>query len=63
MALSPKTPYLPPVNWTDFDGDGDLDLFVSNEANQPDDLYENDGAGILPKSPAAQRPAKATAAR
>ena len=37
------------VNWTDFDGDGDLDLFVSNEANQPDDLYENDGAGNFTK--------------
>lgn len=33
------------VNWTDFDGDRDLDLFVTNEADQPDDLYENDGAG------------------
>lgn len=37
------------VNWTDFDGDGDLDLFVSNEENQPDDLYENDGMGNFAK--------------
>lgn len=33
------------VNWVDFDNDCDLDLFVSNEGNQPDDLYLNDGAG------------------
>ncbi|MCO6491175.1 MAG: VCBS repeat-containing protein [Phaeodactylibacter sp.] len=35
------------VNWTDYDGDGDLDLFVANEANQPDALYQNDGAGTF----------------
>lgn len=42
------------VNWVDFDDDCDLDLFVSNEGNQPDDLYLNDGAGnftIAPNAP------------
>jgi hypothetical protein len=33
------------VNWTDTDLDGDLDLFVTNESNQNEDLYLNDGAG------------------
>ena len=33
------------VNWTDTDVDGDLDLFVTNESNQSEDLYVNDGAG------------------
>ena len=46
------------VNWTDFDGDGDLDLFVSNEANQPDDLYENDGAGHFTRASGAGAPSQ-----
>ena len=33
------------VNWVDFDNDCDLDLFVSNESNQFDDLYRNLGNG------------------
>ena len=37
------------VNWVDFDGDCDLDLFVANEANQPDDLYRNLGDGSFEK--------------
>lgn len=32
------------ANWVDYDNDCDLDLFVSNEENEPDDLYRNDGA-------------------
>lgn len=42
------------INWVDFDDDCDLDLFVSNEGNQPDDLYLNDGTGnftIAPNAP------------
>ncbi len=31
------------VQWTDYDKDGDPDLFVSNENNQPNALYRNDG--------------------
>ncbi|MEK7256849.1 MAG: CRTAC1 family protein, partial [Bacteroidota bacterium] len=31
------------------DGDGDLDLYVSNEENQPDNLYRNDGGGTFTK--------------
>jgi len=33
------------INWTDYDNDGDLDAFVSNEVNQNEDLYRNNGAG------------------
>jgi enediyne biosynthesis protein E4 len=35
------------VNWTDIDLDGDLDLFVTNETNQNENLYRNDGAGTF----------------
>ncbi len=34
--------------WGDYDNDGDLDLFVANEAaNGPDRLYRNDGGGVF----------------
>ena len=39
------------VNWVDFDNDCDMDLFVSNESNQPDDLYVNDGNGNFTEAP------------
>ena len=29
--------------WGDYDGDGDLDLFVANQDNQHNELYRNDG--------------------
>lgn len=33
--------------WFDYDNDADQDLFVSNDLNQPNWLYENDGFGGL----------------
>ncbi|MBK6911299.1 MAG: VCBS repeat-containing protein [bacterium] len=35
------------VNWFDFDGDGWLDLFVANENNDHDALYDNLGNGLF----------------
>jgi hypothetical protein len=37
------------VNWTDFNGDGALDLFVTNENNQHENLYRNNNDGTLTK--------------
>lgn len=37
------------VNWTDFDLDGDPDLFVSNESDQNESLYRNNGGGSFTK--------------
>lgn len=37
------------ANWTDYDMDGDLDLYVSNENNRPNDLYKNDSTGAFIK--------------
>lgn len=36
------------ANWTDADHDGDLDLFVTNESNQSEQLYLNN-AGVFTK--------------
>lgn len=35
------------VNWTDMDLDGDLDLFVTNEGGQNENIYRNDGNGVF----------------
>lgn len=32
------------VDWVDYDGDGDSDLFITNEGNNTNTLYRNDGA-------------------
>ncbi|MFN0204224.1 MAG: FG-GAP-like repeat-containing protein [Bacteroidia bacterium] len=37
------------VNWTDIDNDGNLDIFVTNEANQHENLYKNEGSGTFTK--------------
>ncbi|MEM7372708.1 MAG: CRTAC1 family protein [Bacteroidota bacterium] len=37
------------ANWTDYDLDGDMDLYVSNENNRPNDLYKNDSTGAFIK--------------
>ncbi|MEP7263251.1 MAG: FG-GAP-like repeat-containing protein [Bacteroidota bacterium] len=37
------------VNWTDIDMDNDPDLFITNENNQQENIYRNDGAGIFAK--------------
>lgn len=37
------------VNWTDIDNDNDLDLFVTNETNQNENIYRNDGGGTFTK--------------
>lgn len=37
------------VNWTDFDNDGDVDLFVTSEGNQNENLYRNNNDGTFTK--------------
>ena len=37
------------VNWVDYNNDGAIDLFVSNESNTANDLYQNDGQGNFTK--------------
>lgn len=34
------------VNWTDIDNDGDPDLFITNESNQNEAMYRNEGTGF-----------------
>jgi hypothetical protein len=33
------------VNWTDMDLDGDVDLFITNESGQNENIYQNNGSG------------------
>ena len=44
-----ETDFSRSVNFTDYDNDGDLDLFVTNESNQANDLYQNEGDGTFVK--------------
>lgn len=37
------------VNWVDYDNDGDQDIFVTNESNQVNDLFQNKGNGQFTK--------------
>jgi hypothetical protein len=37
------------ANWTDFNMDGNLDLFVTNEGTQNENLYRNNGDGSFTK--------------
>lgn len=45
------------ADWADFDGDGDLDLFIGNESDErqksPCELYANDGDGTFTETAAA----------
>lgn len=43
------TSYSRCVNWCDIDNDNDLDLFVTNENKQNENLYRNDGNGTFTK--------------
>ena len=35
------------VNWIDYDLDGDQDIFITNEGNQQNNLYRNDGGMVF----------------
>lgn len=35
------------ANWADYDDDGDADLFIANEENQVNQLYQNEGMGEM----------------
>lgn len=37
------------IDWIDYDNDGDSDLFITNESNQKNNLYQNDGNGGFTK--------------
>lgn len=37
------------VTWVDMDQDGDSDLFVTNESNEKNQVYRNDGNGVFTK--------------
>ena len=37
------------VNWVDFNNDGNIDLFVSNEAGENENLYQNNGDATFTK--------------
>ncbi|MBK9015464.1 MAG: VCBS repeat-containing protein [Saprospiraceae bacterium] len=50
------------VNWVDYDNDCDLDLYVSNEENEKDDLYRNLGNGSFEKVTVGHRAKPTTAA-
>ena len=34
----------------DLDGDGDLDLFITNENSEPNEIWNNDGTGTFTNS-------------
>lgn len=37
------------VTWVDMDSDGDSDLFITNESNEQNQVYRNDGEGVFTK--------------
>lgn len=37
------------INWVDYDGDGDCDLYISNENDSPNSLFRNDGPNTFTK--------------
>lgn len=48
-AMVSDTNFSRSVNWVDIDNDQDLDLFVTNENKQNEDVYRNDGKGNFTK--------------
>lgn len=44
---STDTKFSRSVNWIDFDNDNDQDLFVSNESEETNSMYINDGTGLF----------------
>jgi hypothetical protein len=37
------------VDWIDYDSDGDSDIFVTNESNEKNELFQNNGSGEFTK--------------
>ncbi len=47
LSITSETLASRSINWIDYDGDGDSDLFVANEDNTNNSLFRNDGPNIF----------------